>query len=71
MAAILYFSMLHSHSRNFVPIFFKIKSKVQRCLPVFAIENQQNRMITSANISDRVKKNQNGRQKFKFLKLSK
>ena len=43
---------------------FKIEDKVQSCLPMFAIENQQNQSVTSGNIENRVfEKNQNGRQK--------
>ena len=58
------FSFGHSHGRNFASIFFKIEHKVQSCLPMFAIENQQNRSVTSGNIENRVfEKNQNGRQK--------
>ena len=48
------FSFRHSHGRNFAPIFFKIEHKVQSCLPMFAIENQQNRSVTSGNIENRV-----------------
>ena len=43
--------MRHSHGRNFALIFFKITDKAESCLPVFAIENQQNRLITSGRKS--------------------
>ena len=48
------FSLGHSHSRNFAPIFFKIGGEVESCLPLFAIENQRDRLVTSANMADRV-----------------
>ena len=63
------FSFRHSHVRNFALIFFKIKHKVQSCLPMFAFENQQNRLVTSANkiMANRVfEKNQNGSQNKSF-----
>ena len=43
--------MRHSHGRNFSSIFLKITDKAESCLPVFAIENQQNRLITSGRKS--------------------
>ena len=43
----------HSHGCNFAPIFFKIEHKVQRCLPIFANENQQNWSVTSDFIENR------------------
>ena len=55
MAAIFALFLLgHSHSRNFAPIFFKIGGEVESCLPLFAIENQRDRLVTSANMADRV-----------------
>ena len=48
MAAI--FSSLHTHGRNFALIFFTIADKVETCLLLFAIENQLNRLVTSANM---------------------
>ena len=45
------FRMRHSHGRNFASIFFKILHKKVCCLPMFAIENQQNRLITSGRKS--------------------
>ena len=48
------FSLGHSHGRNFAPIFFKIGGEVESCLPLFAIENQRDRLVTSANMADRV-----------------
>ena len=43
--------MRHSHGRNFAPIFFKITDRVQLSLPMFGIENQQDRSITSGRKS--------------------
>ena len=43
--------MQHSHSRNFSPILFKITDKVQLSLPMFGIENQQDRSIISGQKS--------------------
>ena len=43
--------MRHSHGRNFASIFFKIMDKEVWCLPMFAIENQLNRLITSGRKS--------------------
>ena len=66
------FSMRHSHGRIFCSIFFKFCHKVPRCLPVFAIENQQNRSVTSANMADRVfVKNPKWPPKIKFSKSGK
>ena len=48
------FSPGHSHGRNFALIFFRIADKVESCLPVFVIENQLDRLATSANMADRV-----------------
>ena len=48
------FSLGHSHSRNFAPIFFKIGGEVESCLPLFAFENQRDQSVTSANMADRV-----------------
>ena len=45
------FQMRHSHGRNFASILFKIIDKKLCCLPMFAIENQQNRLITSGRKS--------------------
>ena len=45
------FRMRHSHGRNFALIFFKITDKKVWRLPMFAIENQQNRLITSGRKS--------------------
>ena len=45
------FRMRHSHGRNFASILFKIIDKKLCCLPMFAIENQQNRSITSGRKS--------------------
>ena len=39
--------MRHSQGRNFASILFKIIDKKLCCLPMFAIEYQQNRSITS------------------------
>ena len=52
MAAILYFfdAAPGSRGRIFCPIFIQIWDKVPSCLPVFAIDNQQNRLVTSANM---------------------
>ena len=40
------FALRHSHGRNFGPIFFKFGHKLLCCMPVLAIENQQDRLIT-------------------------
>jgi len=63
------FQFGHSHGRNFASIFFKIEHKVQSCLPMFAIENQQNRSVTSGIIiENRVeKKNKMAAKNFFFL----
>ena len=45
------FRMRHSHGRNFASIFLKFTDKAESCLPVFGIENQQNRLITSGRKS--------------------
>ena len=45
------FRMRHSHGRNFASILFKFVDKKLCCLPMFAIENQQNRSITSGRKS--------------------
>ena len=45
------FRMRHSQGRNFASLFFKIKGKEVWCLLLFAIENQQNRLITSGRKS--------------------
>ena len=50
-AAILNFRMRHSHGRNFCPILFKFWSDVAMGNPMFAIENQQNRWVTSGSCS--------------------
>ena len=47
------FPMRHSHGRNFGPIFFKFGHNVALRYPVFAIENQQNRSVTSGFIKNR------------------
>ena len=66
------FSLGHSHSRNFAPIFFKIGGEVESCLPLFAIENQRDRLVTSANMADRVwEKKSKWPPKLKFLKQGK
>ena len=66
------FSMRHSNGRNFASIFFKLKYKVQSCLSVFAIENQQNRLVTFADMENRVlKKNSKWPPKIKVLKPGK
>ena len=68
----LHFSLGHSHSRNFAPIFFKIGGEVESCLPLFAIENQRDRSVTSANMADRVlEKKSKWPPKLKFLKQGK
>ena len=50
------FSMSHSHhlihGRNFASIFVKIADETESCLLLFAIENQLNWLITSANMAD-------------------
>ena len=46
--------MRHSHSRNFAQIFLKITDKVRFSLLMFAIENQQDQLITSDDIENRV-----------------
>ena len=51
MAAIFFF--VHTHGRNFDLIFFKIAGKIGTFL-LFAIENQPNRLLTSANMADLV-----------------
>ena len=62
------FSLGHSHSRNFAPIFFKIAGEVESCLPLFAFENQRDRLVTSANMADCVfEKIQNVRKNPNFL----
>ena len=43
--------MRHSQGCNFALIFFKIMDKEVWCLPMFAIENQLNRLITSGRKS--------------------
>ena len=43
----------HSHGRNFGPIYFKLIHDVAYRYPVFAIENQQNRLVTSGFIKNR------------------
>ena len=48
------FAFRHSHGRNFCLIFFKFEHKLQSCFPQFAIENQQNRLISFDVITDRV-----------------
>ena len=45
--------MLHSHGRNFDQIPFKIEDDLELGHPVFAIENQQNRLLTSGFIKNR------------------
>ena len=50
----------HSHGRNFCPIFFKFGYKLQSCFSQFAIENQQNRLISFDVITEQ--KTQNFRQ---------
>ena len=45
------FAMRHSHGRSFALILFKITDKVQLSLPMFGIENQLNRLITSGRKS--------------------
>ena len=45
------FAMWHSHGRSFALILFKITDKVQLSLPMFGIENQLNRLITSGRKS--------------------
>merc|ERR1712240_92609 len=45
------FRMRHSHGRNFASILFKFIDKKLCCLPMFAIESQQNRLITSGRKS--------------------
>merc|ERR1711963_415204 len=69
MAAIFFtFSLGHSHGRKFCPIFFKIEHKIESCFPLFAIENQQDRLVTSANIANRVfEKNSKWPPKFFFF----
>ena len=52
-AAILNFRMRHSHGRNFCPILFKFGSDVAMGTPVFAIENKQNRSVTSGFTKNR------------------
>ena len=49
------FALRHSHSRNFGPIFFKFGHKALQRMAMFAIENQQDRMITSGVRENRVK----------------
>ena len=72
MVAIMHFSPGHSHGRNFAPIFFKIGGEVESCLPLFAIENQRDRSVTSANMADRVlEKKSKWPPKIKFLKQGK
>ena len=50
MAAILYFFDAALSRSHFLSDFLQVPS----CLPVFAIDNQQNCLVTSANIADRV-----------------
>ena len=40
------FPFRHYHGCKFALIFLKIRHKLQSCLPMFAIENQQNRLVT-------------------------
>ena len=62
----------HSHGRNFCPIFFKFGYKLQSCFSQFAIENQQNRLISFDVITDRVfKKYPKWPPKTKFSDLDK
>ena len=49
------FSPGHSHAvAIFVQFTSKIAGEVESCLPLFAIENQRGRLVTSANMADRV-----------------
>ena len=48
------FTLRHSHGRNFGPIFFKFRHKFLQRMPMFAIENQQDRLITSGYRENRV-----------------
>ena len=48
------FALRHSHGRNFGPIFFKFGHKVLWCMPMFAIENQQDRSVTSGDRKNRI-----------------
>ena len=43
----------HSHDRNFGPILFRFGHNAAQRYPVFAIENQQNRLVTSGFIENR------------------
>ena len=64
MAAILHFSYGALYGRNFCPISFKFGYKLQSCFSQFAIENQQNRLISFDVITER--KIQNFRQEENF-----
>ena len=44
----------HSLGRSFTMIFLKIADEVESYLPLFAIKNQRDRSVTSANTADRV-----------------
>jgi len=48
------FSPGHSPGRNFAPIFFKIAGELESCLPLLAIQNHRDQLVTSANMADRV-----------------
>ena len=48
------FSPGHSHGSNFASIFFKIAAEVEKGIPLFAFENQLDRLVTSANMADSV-----------------
>ena len=48
------FSFRHSLGRNFALIFFKVWQKVQNYLSMYAIENQQNWSVISANMADSI-----------------
>ena len=58
-----FFCRGNSPRRNFASIFFKIAGKVKSFLPLFAIKNLRDQLVTSTNMVDCVlEKNQNGRK---------
>ena len=46
------FPLRHSHGRNFASIVSKILHKIENCLPLIAIQNQRDGLVTSANMAD-------------------
>ena len=45
-------SMRYTRGGDFALILFEVLHKAQSCLPLFAIENQQNQLIALAKMAD-------------------